>query len=70
VDARPTPADVCQACGRPFDERRCLDCGHTFSLSAQQREWFMAKFGNLPERCPECRRQRREFKRSSQGGAA
>ncbi len=35
---------------------QCSDCGATFTFTAEEQEFFVAKgFSNEPERCPSCR---------------
>ena len=37
-------------------EMPCVDCGATFTFSANEQEFFASKgFTNDPKRCPECR---------------
>ncbi|HEY91968.1 MAG TPA: zinc-binding protein [Dehalococcoidia bacterium] len=38
----------------------CLDCGSTFTFSADDQEFFAEKgFTNEPKRCPQCRAARK-----------
>ena len=39
---------------------KCLDCGSGFVLTSKERQWWKARKLNLPKRCPECRRRRRQ----------
>jgi CxxC-x17-CxxC domain-containing protein len=39
---------------------QCLDCGTTFTFTAEDQEFFQSKgYTNEPKRCPECRRSRK-----------
>jgi CxxC-x17-CxxC domain-containing protein len=47
---------------------QCLDCGATFTFSADEQEQFQSRgYTNQPKRCPECR-QARKAERYSNGG--
>ena len=42
-------------------ELTCQDCEQTFTWSAKEQEFFAQKgFENVPKRCPECRKKRRQ----------
>ncbi len=45
-------------------EITCVDCGTTFSFSAQEQEFFSSKGYSSPKRCKPCRQARK----ASQGG--
>ena len=39
---------------------QCVDCGATFTFSAEDQEFFRTKgYTNEPKRCPECRQTRK-----------
>jgi CxxC-x17-CxxC domain-containing protein len=39
---------------------QCVDCGATFTFSAQDQEFFQSKgYTNEPKRCPSCRSARK-----------
>lgn len=45
-----------------FDDKtlNCKECGTDFTFSASEQEFYAEKgFENLPARCPECRRKRK-----------
>jgi len=45
----------------------CEQCGKEFIHSARDQEFYKEKgYQNLPKRCPECRRQRRQQRRTRQ----
>ena len=47
---------------------RCADCGATFTLSANEQEFFAGKgFTNEPKRCPDCRASKKQ-ERGGGGG--
>ena len=47
----------------------CVDCGASFTFSAEEQEFFATKgFTNEPKRCSPCRQTRKDQRRSSQGG--
>ncbi len=47
---------------------QCVDCGATFTFSAQDQEFFQSKgYTNEPKRCPSCR-QARKAERGGNGG--
>jgi len=47
---------------------QCSDCGATFTFTAEEQEFFVARgYTNEPKRCPACREARRA-QRSSFGG--
>ncbi len=37
----------------------CLDCGQSFTFSAEDQEFYEQKGYSTPKRCPECRAQRK-----------
>ena len=37
----------------------CKDCGKKFTVSAEECEWYEKKGFDLPKRCNECRKSRR-----------
>ena len=39
---------------------KCLDCGAGFILTLGERQFYQDRNINLPKRCCECRRARRE----------
>ena len=46
----------------------CKDCGQSFTFTANEQEFFAEKgFTNEPQRCPDCRRAR---KQNSRGGSS
>ena len=50
---------------------QCLDCGDTFTFSAEEQEFFASKgYANEPKRCPSCRQARKaqRYGNSSSGG--
>ena len=49
-------------------ELQCVDCGATFTFSANEQEFFASKgFTNEPKRCPDCRTSRKQ-ERGGGGG--
>ena len=51
----------------PYTEKtiQCVDCGASFSFTAQDQEFFAQKgYTNEPKRCPSCR----QIKKSERGG--
>ncbi len=43
---------------------QCADCGHDFSFTAGEQEFYSARgLQNEPRRCPECRRARKAERR-------
>ena len=38
----------------------CVDCGAGFILTSGERQFYSDRKLNLPKRCPECRRKRRQ----------
>ena len=47
----------------------CSDCGHDFTFTASEQEFFASKgFVNEPGRCPECRALRRQQRQGGYGG--
>lgn len=44
----------------------CKDCGKEFTWTAGEQEFYTQKgFANSPTRCPECRKQRKDEKRTT-----
>ena len=42
-------------------DMQCVDCGGTFTFSANEQEFFAEKgFTNDPKRCPDCRGARKQ----------
>lgn len=39
---------------------KCYDCGAGFILTYGERQFYFDRKLNLPKRCPECRRKRRQ----------
>jgi CxxC-x17-CxxC domain-containing protein len=47
----------------------CAECGTSFTFDASEQEFYAGKgFTNEPKRCPACRQNRRQQRRSSGGG--
>ena len=45
---------------------QCRDCGQDFVFSASEQEFFAEKgFTNEPQRCPACRKARKEQRRNN-----
>lgn len=42
--------------------KQCKDCGQAFTLTKGEQDWYAEHNYKLPERCPECRKQRRAQK--------
>lgn len=38
----------------------CKDCGAEFTFTAREQEFFKEKGFSEPQRCPECRRRKKE----------
>lgn len=36
-------------------DRKCLRCNQLFTLSVEEKKWFINKLLNIPKRCKECR---------------
>ena len=50
---------------------QCSDCGATFTLGAEEQEFFQSKgYTNEPKRCPECRQARKSDRYGSSGYGA
>ncbi len=48
---------------------QCLDCGVTFTFSAEEQEFFSSKgYTNEPKRCPSCRQARKSQRYGDRGG--
>ena len=46
---------------------KCRDCGHDFTFSSSEQQFFAEKgFTNEPGRCPTCRRAKRNSTSSTQ----
>jgi hypothetical protein len=43
---------------------KCVDCGGNFVLTSGEIQFFQDRKLNLPKRCSECRRKRREGRAS------
>lgn len=53
-----------------FEDKKltCKDCGQEFTWTAGEQEFYAQKgFDNPPMRCPDCRKKRKEEKRSNMG---
>lgn len=47
----------------------CQDCGKSFAFTAEEQQFHAQKgYTNLPKRCPDCRRSRRDDRGTSSGG--
>ena len=47
----------------------CQDCGKSFAFTVEEQEFHAQKgYTNLPKRCPDCRRARRDDRGFSGGG--
>lgn len=47
----------------------CQDCGNTFAFTVEEQQFHAQKgYTNLPKRCPDCRRTRRDERGYSGGG--
>ncbi len=46
---------------------RCCDCGAGFIITCGERQFYSDRKLNLPKRCPECRRRRRQGKGVASG---
>lgn len=47
----------------------CQDCGKSFAFTAEEQQFHAQKgYTNLPKRCPDCRRSRRDDRGTSGGG--
>lgn len=46
----------------------CLDCGQSFTFSAEDQEFFAQKGYTQPKRCPECRAARKANSNRGGGG--
>lgn len=42
------------------ERRQCKECGTTFLITETEAEWYENRGLELPKRCPDCRRKRRE----------
>ena len=40
-------------------EIKCVDCGKTFEVSADEQRWYEEKGFQMPKRCPRCRKNKR-----------
>lgn len=43
----------------------CIDCGCTFSMTEEEQKWYEERGFELPKRCPECRKAKRNKNRNS-----
>ena len=43
-----------------FMSRSCKNCCKEFDITWGEKEWYDAKQWMYPERCPECRKERRK----------
>ncbi|MFP3975243.1 MAG: zinc-ribbon domain containing protein [Dehalococcoidia bacterium] len=51
-------------------ELQCIDCGATFTFSANEQEFFAGKgFENDPKRCPDCRAAKKRERRGDSFGS-
>lgn len=50
--------------------RKCVDCGKAFEITDGEKGFYESKGLELPKRCPECRKRRREKKESPAGKKA
>ena len=51
-------------------ELQCVDCGATFTFSANEQEFFAGKgFTNEPKRCPDCRASKKQERGGGYGGS-
>ena len=54
---------------QPFETRECLACFETFVIEANERAWYVQKFGTekdaTPRRCKACRAKRRQQKQGN-----
>ena len=48
--------------------KECKDCGVSFDITAEEQEWYKKKNFQLPERCPNCRKMRRQNRDKKIGG--
>lgn len=52
--------DTCQECFERGNQIRmtqtCIDCGRTFDISNNQYDYFIGKGLDIPKRCPQCRK--------------
>lgn len=46
--------------------KTCKDCGVTFDVTPKEQEWYKTKHFQIPERCPQCRKARRQQKNQHQ----
>lgn len=47
----------------------CKDCGAEFTFTEGEQEFYKEKgFENEPQRCPDCRRARKQQRNSRRGG--
>lgn len=57
---------VCYDCFKEqesfFSSENCVECGKKFSITVREKNYFEAKGFDLPKRCEECRRARKEAK--------
>ena len=57
-----SPPNACPCCGRQNATivRRCVTCGHPFSIEVDEQQWWARKGFPFPRRCRACRRDARE----------
>jgi len=49
----------------------CKDCGKEFIFTEGEQEFYKEKgFENEPQRCPDCRRARKQQRNGSRGGGS
>lgn len=44
----------------------CKDCGQEFSITPEEQKYFKSMCYELPKRCPECRRKRKEVRKEAE----
>ena len=50
-------------------DRECRDCGVAYTMEASEVAWFEGKGFELPKRCQDCRRKRREQREAEASGS-
>ena len=54
----------------PDKNLTCKDCGKTFAFTEGEQAFYKEKgFENEPQRCPDCRKSRKQQRRSFGGGS-
>lgn len=38
---------------------KCVDCGNTFSITTEEKQWYEEKGFKVPKRCKKCRERRK-----------